>query len=155
MVMVKRLAVPAVSALLIFLFTYTAVSKLLDLDGFRSVLAQSPLIGPGAGALAILLPFAELGVCLLLLFPTTRFAGLYTSFVLLVLMTGYLGFMVLYAPHLPCSCGGVISSLSWKEHIVFNGGILGLNLWGLVRDGKRQMGNVKSETGEVKREKRE
>jgi hypothetical protein len=34
--------------------------------------------------------------------------------------TGYIGFMLLSNIELPCSCGGVISSLSWKNHLVFN-----------------------------------
>lgn len=127
-----RMIVPAIAALLIFLFTYTAVSKLVDLASFQRVLEGSPLLATGAGALAILLPLAELGTSLLLLFPRTRLAGLLLALSLLVLFTSYLGYMVLYAPHRPCSCGGVIRALSWKEHLVFNLVFLGLTslaLW--------------------------
>jgi hypothetical protein len=131
-----RFVVPAIASFLIFLFTYTAVSKLVDYSSFLRVLEGSPLLGTGAGALAILLPLAELGVSLLLLFPSTRLWGLFGSFVLLVLFTSYLGYMVLYTPHLPCSCGGVISALSWKGHLFFNGGLLGLTLWGLLAEAR-------------------
>ena len=86
------------------------------------------MVESGAGALATMVPLTELGISLLLLLPQTRFAGLFLSFVLLVLFTSYLGYMVLYTPHLPCSCGGVIGSLSWTEHMVFNGAFLVLNL---------------------------
>lgn len=115
-----------IAALLVFLWTYTAASKWMDHTSFRAVLAQAPLIDKGAGTLAFLLPLTELGTALLLLFPRTRPAGLYSSFVLLVLFTSYLGYMVLYAPHRPCACGGVLSTLSWKEHIAFNFLFLGL-----------------------------
>lgn len=128
-----RFVVPIISSSLIFLYTYTAISKLADYASFLRVLEGSPLLGTGAGALAILLPLAELGVSLLLLFPRTRLAGLLGSFVLLVLFTSYLGYMVLYAPHLPCSCGGVISSLSWSGHMVLNGVFLALNLIALYK----------------------
>lgn len=126
--MKQRFLIELAVFLLVLLWTYAAVSKLLDHAPFQRVLAQSPLVGAGAGALAVLVPATELGIALLLLFPRTRFSGLYGSFVLLVLLTSYLGYMVLYAPHLPCSCGGVISSLSWMEHMVFNSVFLVLNL---------------------------
>lgn len=109
-----------ISLLLIFLFAYTGSSKLLDSKGFAAVLSKIPLIGRGAGIVAILLPLAELLIVLLLLFEKTRLTGLYASLALLLLFTVYLVYMVLAVPHLPCSCGGVISSMSWKQHVVFN-----------------------------------
>jgi hypothetical protein len=109
-----------ISLLLIFLFAYTGSSKLLDSKGFAAVLSTIPLIGRGAGIVAILLPLAELLIVLLLLFEKTRLTGLYASLALLLLFTVYLVYMVLAVPHLPCSCGGVISSMSWKQHVVFN-----------------------------------
>ena len=109
-----------ISLLLIFLFAYTGSSKLLDSKGFAAVLSKIPLIGRGAGIVAILLPLAELLIVLLLLFEKTRLTGLYASLALLLLFTVYLVYMVLVVPHLPCSCGGVISSMSWKQHVVFN-----------------------------------
>lgn len=125
-----------IAAGLIFLWTYTAGSKWMDYPAFRSVLAQSPLIDKGAGTLAFLLPLTELGTALLLLFPRSRPAGFLASFILLVLFTSYLGYMVLYAPHLPCSCGDVISTLSWKEHIAFNLFFLLLTTGALFLQGK-------------------
>jgi putative oxidoreductase len=29
---------------------------------------------------------------------------------------------------LPCSCGGVISSMSWKQHLVFNVHCIAINI---------------------------
>lgn len=129
--MKQPLISPLISASLVLLFGYTAISKLLDLDRFRAVLSASPLIATGAGAWAPALPAAELLVTLLLIFPRTRLLGLFASFALLVLFTSYLGYMVLYTPHLPCSCGGVLQGLSWKEHIAFNCAFLALTFLGL------------------------
>jgi hypothetical protein len=109
-----------ISILLIFLFAYTGSSKLLDSKGFAAVLSKIPLIGRGAGIVAILLPLAELLIVLLLFFERTRLIGLYASLMLLLVFTVYLVYMVLAVPKLPCSCGGVISSMSWKQHVVFN-----------------------------------
>jgi hypothetical protein len=120
----KRMTTDIISSLLILLFAYTSFSKLLTLDQFSSVLSRMPLIGNGAGVLAFAIPLAELGIVLLLLFERTRYRGLKLSLALLVLFTIYLLHMVLFAPHMPCSCGGVISKMSWKQHVLFNGAFI-------------------------------
>jgi hypothetical protein len=120
-----------ISILLIFLFAYTGSSKLLDSKGFAAVLSEIPLIGRGAGIVAILLPLAELLIVLLLLFEKTRLIGLYASLALLLLFTVYLVYMVLAVPKLPCSCGGVIGTMSWKQHIVFNAVFVGVTVIGI------------------------
>jgi hypothetical protein len=109
-----------ISLLLIFLFAYTGSSKLIDSKAFAAVVSKVPLIGQGAGMIVILLPLAELLIALLLFFAHTRLTGLYASLVLLSVFTIYLVYMVLFVSHLPCSCGGVISKMSWRQHIAFN-----------------------------------
>jgi putative oxidoreductase len=109
-----------IAALFILLFVYTAASKLLGFSVFRFVLSRSPLIGNMAPAIAWVLPFLELFVSLLLFFPRTRRRGLWASFILMVLFTGYLAYMIAFAPHLPCSCGGVIRHMTWTQHLFFN-----------------------------------
>lgn len=122
-----------VSLLLIFLFSYTACSKLIDSKRFVGVLEHVPLIEWGAGVVALLLPLAELLIVLLLLFERTRLAGLYASLFLLMVFTGYLVYMVLEVPHLPCSCGGVISKMGWRQHIGFNVVFIGVIVMGIRR----------------------
>lgn len=107
-------------ALLIFLFTYTAGSKFSEFGFFRAQLSIYPYIKGAAPFLAMAVPAAELGVVACLLFPATRKLGLYASFLLLLCFTVYLGVMVATQSNLPCSCGGVIASLSWQQHILFN-----------------------------------
>lgn len=114
-----------VSLLLIFLFAYTASRKLTDSKSFTAVLQKIPLMGREAGIVAILLPVAELFIALLLLFERSRLTGLYASLFLLSMFKVYLVYKVLFVPHLPCRCGGVISKMSWKQYIVFNGCLLG------------------------------
>lgn len=120
-----------ISLLLVFVFANTASSKLIDSTGFIGVLRQVPLIGRGAGVMAVLLPLAELLIAMLLIFETTRLFGLYASLVLLLIFTGYLLYMILTLSHLPCSCGGVISKMSWRMHLIFNAALSGLTVIGI------------------------
>jgi hypothetical protein len=122
-----------ISIILVFVFAYTASSKLMDSKSFVAVLRDVPLIGRGAGVVAILLPLAELLIALLLIFERTRLYGLWASLFLLVLFTGYLGYMILLMPHLPCSSRGVIGSMSWSVHLVFMGVVFGLTVVGIRR----------------------
>lgn len=113
--------------LLVLLFVYTGLTKLMDYTAFRAALIKSPPLRSWAGTIAWALPVAELLVAILLLLPRWRGYGIGASLLLLVLLTGYLGWMILYAPHLPCNCGGVVSGMSWRQHVWFNGGFIVLN----------------------------
>ena len=59
-------------------------------------------------------------ISLLLVLTLTRKKGLYASGILLSGFTIYLAYMVLSGLKLPCHCGGVISSMTWQQHIWFN-----------------------------------
>jgi hypothetical protein len=39
---------------------------------------------------------------------------------MMLLFTGYTMAIVFFAPYRPCSCGGVISLLSWEQHLALN-----------------------------------
>ncbi|MFC0774073.1 MauE/DoxX family redox-associated membrane protein [Terrimonas alba] len=116
----RTFAIDIISAALLLLFLYTAISKLADQANFKDVLSHSPLIKFFAGVTAWGLPAIEILVALLLFLPATRKKGLYAALVLLVLLTLYLICMIIFAPSLPCNCGGVIQRLSWTQHIFFN-----------------------------------
>jgi hypothetical protein len=132
LVVMKRIvAIEILSTLLLFLFGYTAFSKLMDYARFAGALARLPVISRGAGALAVAVPLAELVIVLLLLFPSTRLKGLYGSLGLLSVFTVYLVYLLLFVPHLPCACGGVIGALGWKGHVALNVGLIGVTVWGI------------------------
>ena len=90
-----------ISALLLLLLLYTAISKLVDHENFRVVLNASPLLRPFAEFVAWGLPMIELMVALLLFIPSKRRAGLLAALVLLIALTCYLIYMVLFTPNLP------------------------------------------------------
>jgi putative oxidoreductase len=117
------------SALLILLFVYAATSKLADFGGFRSQLSRQPFPSGVSDVLLYLLPAAEIIAALLLLSRRTSFAGLQLSLGLLILFTGYVALVLLHFwSRVPCSCGGILSHMTWKVHLFFNGGFLIINL---------------------------
>jgi uncharacterized membrane protein YphA (DoxX/SURF4 family) len=118
--MKRNTAIEIISSLLILLFVYTAISKLLDYASFKSVLSRSPFISSVAPLVAWALPAVEILISVLLLIPKTRLWGLYSSAIVMLLFTIYIGGMMAFAPHLPCSCGGVIRQMNWTQHLVFN-----------------------------------
>ena len=118
--MKRSLIAELVIGLLILLYIYTATSKLLDFSNFRHVLSRSPLIGNKAPAVAWILPLTEILISMMLILPKTRRIGLWCSFTLMLTFTGYVAWMLAFAPQLPCSCGGVIKYMTWKQHLVFN-----------------------------------
>ena len=109
-----------ISAILLLLFTYTAIYKFSDQKNFQFVLSKSPLLHPFAFTFSWALPLIEIIISFLLFIPACRFLGLYASLILLSVFNLYLGYMVLFTTARPCGCGGVISSLTWPQHILFN-----------------------------------
>jgi hypothetical protein len=118
--MPRKPLIDVICALLIFLFIYTGISKLLDYHTFRRQLGQSPFITFYAPLLAWALPLGEIIIAGMLSFNRTRLVGLYFSFFLLCLFTFYLAAMLQLSYYIPCSCGGVLQALSWQAHIILN-----------------------------------
>ena len=118
--MKKNAVVEIIVSLLVFLFVYAAVSKLLDLDKFRYQLGQSPFMTRFAPIAVWAVPLSEILISVTLIIKRSRTAGLYLSFYLMLVFSGYIYIMLRYSPYLPCTCGGVLSSMSWKQHLTFN-----------------------------------
>ncbi len=118
--------------LFIILFMYTAAGKFFTISSFASTLAKSPLIGDLNYLVAWGVPIVEVIISIVLIFPTYRRAGLYASLILMAAFTIYLAFMILSDSKLPCHCGGVISTMSWQQHIWFNMGFIALGIAALA-----------------------
>jgi uncharacterized membrane protein YphA (DoxX/SURF4 family) len=128
----KRLAVEIIALLFVILFLYTGIAKLMDFDVFQEQLMDSPILSFAAPMVAWGLPFMEFIVSLALFIPKYRQLGLYASFILMILFTGYVGWLLAFAPELPCSCGGIMEELSWPAHLVVNIALVGLALTGII-----------------------
>jgi uncharacterized membrane protein YphA (DoxX/SURF4 family) len=113
--------VQAASVLVVLLFAYAGVTKLLDSAGFQRELSLSPLIPEGMVAnVSMLLPALELVVCALLFFERYTKLAFYAAYFLMLFFTLYILFLLNYSTYIPCSCGGVLGNMSWNTHILFN-----------------------------------
>lgn len=131
-------------ALLIGLFVYAAASKLADMDTFRGQLLNQPFPHGLAGILVYALPAAELLTAGLLLAPRTSRYGLRLSLGLLLAFTGYIALVKLhYWSRVPCSCGGILSHMSWTTHLFFNLFFILLTVLALRQKGKAE--NLRTE----------
>jgi uncharacterized membrane protein YphA (DoxX/SURF4 family) len=118
--MKKTVIIEIISFLLILLFVYAAMSKLFNYSDFKSQLIASPLIRTWAQIIAIVLPVIELITAVMLVVRGFRKYGMIFSIILMTSFTIYIAYMLLFQKHLPCSCGGVLKLMSWKQHLVFN-----------------------------------
>ncbi|HEX5149983.1 MAG TPA: MauE/DoxX family redox-associated membrane protein [Parafilimonas sp.] len=130
--MQRNFPVTIIACVLIFLFAYTAFSKLNEHELFYSQLRKMPWISGWAVFISWFVPFLELVTVFLLLFTWSKPYGLYSAVILLSVFTFFIIAMVLFNKNLPCSCGGVMAELSWKQHIFLNLFFLLLSLTGII-----------------------
>jgi uncharacterized membrane protein YphA (DoxX/SURF4 family) len=116
----RRLITDVISYLFVLLFVYTAAGKLMTLDTFKSVLTHYPIIGAYSTVIAYVVPFLEISISMMLIYPPLSRLGLVASLLLMMLFLAYIIYMIASGSDLPCSCGGLISKLSWQNHIWFN-----------------------------------
>ena len=121
-----------IASLLIMLFVYTAMTKLLDFEQFKAQMYNQTLPHEVATILILTLPEIEILTALLLLFQSTRSYGLYLSGILMIFFTGYIALILMnYFGRVHCSCGGVIKALGWKMHLILNIFFLLLSVLGI------------------------
>ncbi len=118
--MKKAALVEIISILFILLFTYAAVSKLLDYRHFRIEMGKSPVLAGISGWLAWILPVTEMIIAVILCGPKIRWVGLYLSLTLMTMFTTYLITILKFSAFVPCTCGGLLEKMSWNTHIGFN-----------------------------------
>jgi hypothetical protein len=124
----KSTLIEIIAILYMSMFLYTAISKWSDYTMTREQMALMPLMTPIAHIVVWLLPATEIAITLLIFFQQTRKKGLYAATMLMVFFTLYIIYMMLFYPHLPCSCGGFLTELSWPGHLVFNSAFIVLGI---------------------------
>ena len=105
---------------LILLFAYTGSSKLLGHQLFLSHLMQIQLLKTIAEPVSYLLPAVEILTAIFLAIDKMEILGLWLAAFLMTTFTIYVAGMLILKSSLPCTCGGVISSMTWKQHLLFN-----------------------------------
>ncbi|MGV3460264.1 MAG: DoxX family protein [Flavobacterium sp.] len=131
-----------ISLLYILLFVYAAVSKILDFENFQIQLGQSPMLSAYAGIISWMVPAFEIAISLALLYQRVRFFALLGAFILMIMFTTYIIIILNFSSFVPCSCGGVLEKMGWKEHLIFNIGFVLLALIGLIIERKKLVENT-------------
>lgn len=118
--MTRKITLEIIAFLFVLLFVYAAGSKLLDMEKFRVVISKSPLLYPITGLVAIAIPLFEILIAILMAIPRFRYVGMLGAFSLMIIFTAYIFAILQFSENIPCSCGGVLQSMGWKEHLAFN-----------------------------------
>ncbi|UKJ09217.1 MauE/DoxX family redox-associated membrane protein [Solitalea lacus] len=120
-----------ITALIISLFSYAALSKLLTFEEFKNELGKSPLLSDFPQLVAGFIIISEVLLVIVLLNRKFRIYGLYGSLFLMILFTSYLIITINFSYYVPCSCGGILAELSWNQHIFFNSIFIILSILGI------------------------
>ena len=125
---VKTRVVEFISYFFILLFCYAGISKIMDFEKFQIQISESPLLSAYAAFLPFAIIILELIIAGLLCYRKTRNTGLIGSFILMLIFTGYIFFIIHTSENLPCSCGGILEKMSWHQHLIFNIGCVVLSI---------------------------
>ena len=129
----KQVTLECVCSLLILLFLYASISKFLDFKTFVGQMNNQPLPNSWTPFLVWSIPLFEIAISVALIFEYTRLIGLYASLVLMAVFTAYTGLVLFhFFAYVPCSCGGVISKLTWPQHFALNITYVSLSILGII-----------------------
>ena len=137
--MKKTWIIDIIAILLMILFLYTGISKIMENKVFKEQLAESPVLSPVASIIAIGLPLAEIVVSILLLLPARRLIGFYSSSILMTAFTLYVIIVLGSSKQLPCSCGGIMAELSWTQHLFVNIVFTAMAVMGTFMERRKQI----------------
>lgn len=129
----KKFFVDSICFLLILLFVYAAMSKVLDYQKFIVQLSKSPLLTKFSNTIAWAIPGIEIAISIAIAMPKFRLTGLYAGFCLMLLFTFYiLAITQFNEGDIPCSCGGVLQNMNWNQHLLFNSIFSAMALLGIL-----------------------
>jgi len=139
----KQTILNGITTALIVLWIYAAGSKLSEIEKFYLSLNLQPFPKFTIGFLVYAIPYLEILAAILLVFPKTKIVGLYLSITLLGIFSIYIGLILMnFWSHIPCNCGGILESMGWKTHLIFNLSMLMLTIYALALKGKEVTGKT-------------
>ncbi len=110
-----------ITNLLILLFTYTSLSKLLDFTEFSSQMHNQPVPVWMADLATWALPSLQILIVGLLSIRKFRSRGFLLALIVMLIFTLYVILIVTdIFPYIPCSCAGILKGMSWTTQLVFN-----------------------------------
>jgi hypothetical protein len=139
----KQVILECISALLIMLFLYASISKFLDFRTFIDQMNNQPLPNSWTPFLVWCIPLLEIAISVSLIFEYTRLLGLWASLVLMILFTIYTALVLFhFFPYVPCSCGGVIRHLTWRQHLILNLSYISVSVLGIVQQRSKHFKSI-------------
>lgn len=129
---IKNLIAETIIFLLLLMWAYTFVSKLIDFDTFERQINGAYLLSALGSALPYVLQILHLSIVVLLIKKSWRKMGLITSLFILLIYTAYLVYILKFAPSIPCSCISLFRGLKWDDQFWLNLAVLTLNIIGLI-----------------------
>ena len=139
----RQVLLECVSALLILLFLYASVSKFLDFKTFIKEMNNQPLPNSWTPFLVYFIPYSEILLSVALIFERTRLLGFYGSLVLMGLFTIYATLILVHVfSYVPCSCGGVIKRLTWRQHLILNLFFVTLSVVGVIAQRRKSFHSI-------------
>lgn len=142
----NKILIDIICALLVLVFVYSGINKLLDHNNFKTqikFIVPYPILG---NILSYTVPVGELIIAILITINQTKRAGIHAFITLITAFTLYFIIMLSSGKNLPCTCGGFINTLSWKQHLAFNIGLILLAVAGLYLDKKNNSQLVAKES---------
>ena len=110
-----------ITNLLILLFTYTTLGKLLDFTEFSSQMHNQPLPVWMADLATWTLPSLQLLIVGLLSIQKFRSRGFLLALIVMLIFTLYIILIVTDTfTYIPCSCAGILTGMSWTTQLIFN-----------------------------------
>jgi len=124
------------------MFSYAAISKWMAFEKFVGEMHVQPIPHSWAMLLPYLLPPFEILIALSLFPPLLKW-GLWLSAFTMLSFTTYIALGLLdFLGTIPCSCGGILGTLSIKTHLLFNVLFLALSVWGIFIIQRKEVRNL-------------
>lgn len=131
-----------IALIFIILFASVGGSKFFNLEKFKETFEFMPFMRPFAWILTIFIPLIEIFTAALFFWEKYRKTAIIISIILMSAFTLFTMFITKYAGTSPCTCGGIIQFLSWKNHLRANIALLSLGVIGLLFPLKEQPNKI-------------
>ncbi|SDF53868.1 MauE/DoxX family redox-associated membrane protein [Chitinophaga filiformis] len=103
------------------MFIYAAVSKLMNYRIFILQMDRQPFPDRYTPLLVWSVLVSEILAAVMMMTFSLRRIGLFFATAMMICFTAYIILVKLnYYGVIPCSCGGVIASFTWTQHLFFN-----------------------------------
>ena len=128
----QKISLIIITVFFVILLSYALIIKAGTFGNFRTQLEQVPGIQQFGKILAYSIIILQSLTIFLLCYQRSRLWGLWITFVMVTVFTGYIGFILLDSSNLPCTCIGLFEKMTWKDNLVLNIGLMITALTGII-----------------------